>query len=78
MLVFKLTVPRSGIDQSLCCGEYSVVMMAAIQEILDYYCNMQPSQEMGSDKLSKYVDIYLYKELVSLKLQSTHRIRESR
>jgi hypothetical protein len=41
-------------------------MMAAIQEILDYYYNMQPSQEMGSDKLSNHVDIYLYKELVRL------------
>ena len=39
-------------------------MMAAIQEILDYYYNMQPSQEMGGDKLSSHVDVYLFKELV--------------
>ncbi len=39
-------------------------MMAAFQEILDYYYNMQPSQEMGGDKLSNHVDTYLYKELV--------------
>jgi hypothetical protein len=39
-------------------------MMAAIQEILDYYYNMQPSREMGGDKLSSHVDIHLYNELV--------------